>query len=83
MWIGSNDLIEDSTVSVVVKNIVGIVEAIERDCGANVSVCQIEPRKYLSEHPLLHEEYCKVQRDINQRLRCVLKNTSFLSFNST
>ena len=83
LWIGSNDLTENSTVSGVVEDIVGIVEAIEGDCGANVSVCQIEPRKYPSEYPLSHQEYRKIQRGINQRLRRVLENFSFLSFNST
>ena len=44
-------------VSGVVEDIVGIVEAIEGDGRANISVCQIEPRKKTLASIPSHLEY--------------------------
>jgi len=81
LWLGSNDIREDSVPQEIVNDLVEVVESIEESCGAIVKVCLVEPRFYPGEDYMTHETYKKVQRSINRKLQRRLSN-DFLHFNS-
>ncbi len=77
VWLGSNDVTSDTDPEEVFNYIKEICYAIERDCQAEVYVCQVEPRR----HPrgLSHDQYKRIQCGINNRIkkRLHFKNIHF------
>lgn len=73
LWIGSNDIENDTDPDDTVNHIAETCQATARDCQAIVYVCQIEPRRCQGEVPVSHERYKKIQGGINNRLRRRLK----------
>ena len=81
LWLGSNDIEEDSHPAEIAERIENIVDDIETSCKAIVHVCLVEPRFYPGEEYMTHEQYGKIQRGINKKLRRRLNNM-FIQFNS-
>ena len=76
VWLGSNDIEEDTSVGEVVENIVNIKESIEEDCGATVVIILVEPRMYPDDYPVTQSRYSKIQRGINRKLKKKLPQTN-------
>ncbi|KAK3851050.1 hypothetical protein Pcinc_042275 [Petrolisthes cinctipes] len=75
LWLGSNDVADDGIVpNELTKNIMEIIQTIERDCEAKVCVCLIEPRKYPNEYPITSATYKKIQNSINSKIKRRIKN---------
>jgi len=81
LWLGSNDIKSNTNPDELLDRIAEICHAIERDCQAVVIVCQIEPRLYLREIPVSHNQYKKIQGGINNRLKRRLSN-KLIHFNT-
>ena len=83
LWIGSNDIQQNTHVSDVVDNIIDIKESIEEECGATVVIILIEPRCYPDDYPVDEARYRKIQKSINRKLERVLPDTEFIQFNTS
>ena len=81
LWLGSNDIENDSHPADIAETIGDIVEQIENNCNAIVHVCLVEPRFYPEEEYMTHGKYGKIQRAVNKKLRRNLGNV-FIQFNS-
>ncbi|KAK3880837.1 hypothetical protein Pcinc_014695 [Petrolisthes cinctipes] len=84
LWLGSNDVIDDIDGIVpneLAKNIVEIIQTIERDCEAKVCVCLIEPREYPNEYPNTSVSYKKIKNAVNKTIRRKIKN-EIIHFNT-
>ena len=81
LWLGSSDIDEDTVPSELASNILDICENIENSCDAVVKICLIEPREYPDEDPISHEDYAKIQKAVNKKLRKA--PYSNIHFNST
>ena len=82
LWLGSNDIREDTVVKNIVDNLCTIVYEIEEKCSAQVIIVLVEPRFYPFEYPVSHFTYGKAQKGINRQLRRRLKNRSFIRYTS-
>ena len=82
LWLGSNDIKQNTHVSDVVDNITEIKESIEEECGAEVVIILVEPRSYPDDYPVNETRYKKIQRAINKKLERELPDTRFLQFNT-
>lgn len=80
LWIGSNDVTENTSTEKIINNIVKIVEAIEDRCEAIVQVVLLEPRVYPNGVPVSETTYMKVQKAVNRRLKKVLAGIRFHHF---
>ena len=81
LWLGSNDIENDSHPADIAEKIENIVNNIEDSCRAIVHICLVEPRFYPGEEYMTHEKYGKIQRAVNKKLRRNLANV-FIQFNS-
>ena len=82
LWLGSNDIDQNTDISEVVKNIIQIKSQIEKECKAVVAIILVEPRCYPNDHPVSKDQYKKIQKGINRKLERALPNTQFLQFNT-
>lgn len=82
LWLGSNDIREDTVVKTVVDDICKVVYEIEEKCSAQVIIILVEPRFYPFENPVSHFTYTRVQKGINRQLKRRLKNRNFIRYNS-
>lgn len=82
LWLGSNDIDQDTQSQSLVTNIIEIVEAIEDSCDSTVYPIQIEPRSYPDEYIVSNDSYKKVQRAVNRKLKRCLKGKCFIHFNT-
>ena len=68
LWIGSNDIAEDTEVNVLTQHIREIKEVIEESCDSIVRVVAVEPRQYVGECPISATRYGSVMRAVNRKL---------------
>lgn len=83
LWLGSNDITEDTVVKELYEDISEVVYAIEDNCEADVIITLVEPRFYPDETPVSHETYAKIQKGVNRRLKRSLSDREFINFNSS
>ena len=81
LWLGSNDIMQDTNVWEVVNDIIGIKESIEEETGATVVIILVEPRCYPDDEPVDEAQYRKIQKSINRKLERELSETEFIRFN--
>ena len=86
LWLGSNDITDNSNPLTIAQDIQGIVQAIEKECGADVRPVLIEPR-LINPNPPPHihisdqETYEKQAKGINRKLQGrLLKRCRYISF---
>lgn len=83
LWLGSNDVKQNSIVREIVLDIKRIVVALEANCEAEVRICLLEPRR-----PSLRgmfnvddKTYVKISKSVNRSLyRTVMKGKSCIGF---
>lgn len=73
LWLGSNDIASGIDPGLLAEKVLDIAREIERNCGAIVRICLIEPRVYSRRGPISSEEYKKVQNSVNKRIKRVKK----------
>ena len=83
LWLGSNDIEDDTDPNELFEEIQSIYEAIVSDCGAVVHVCQIEPRLYAGATPIDSDGYRKIQNSVNKKIKRKLttRTTHFTASN--
>lgn len=84
LWLGSNDIVEGMSTEVLFNDIKEITHTIEKECGAVVQICLIEPRVY-PDHPnapITSENYKKVMHSVNKRIKRSMRNAT-IHFNTT
>ena len=71
LWIGSNDIKENSSVKDLARKIKQLVQTIEEKCEAEVRTCMIEPRKpgLVGRFRVEEETYRKVAKAVNRKLQ--------------
>ena len=74
LWVGSNDIAEGMKPQELTQTIKDIIRNIERDCGAIVCLCLIEPRTRAGDRPISATNYKKVQQSVNSKLKRTLHN---------
>lgn len=79
LWLGSNDIDNETQPRDIANNILKVVESIEENCQAVVWICLVEPRLYTNGF-MMEEDYRKVQRKINKILK--EKGNQVIHFNS-
>ena len=81
LWIGSNDISQETDIEILFNDLKEIVNNIERECGALVTICQIEPRIYSDNGPISTPDYVKIQRAVNKKIKRSLRNPT-INFNT-
>ena len=79
LWLGSNDIDNETRPRDIANNIIEVIESIEENCQAVVWICLVEPRFY-TDGFMTEEDYRKVQRKINKILK--EQGNQVLHFNS-
>ncbi len=74
LWLGSNDIAEGVEPGNIFEVIREIVHTIERECGAGVHVCLVEPRIYSGVRPITTNNYKKIQNAVNKKIKRSLRN---------
>ncbi len=74
LWVGSNDMAEGMNPQELIQTIKNIIRNNERDCGAIVCLCLIEPRTKAGDRPISATNYKKVQQSINSKLKRTVHN---------
>ena len=80
LWIGSNDIDNETRPKDIAENIIEVIQSIEQNCEAVVYICLVEPRFYASGF-MSEEDYRKVQRKINKILK--EQGNQVIQFNSS
>ena len=80
LWLGSNDIDNETRPRDIAENIIEVVESIEENCNAVVWICLVEPRFY-ADGFMTEEDYRKVQRKINKILK--EEGNQVIHFNSS
>ena len=81
LWIGSNDIRVTVTPQEIFEHIRTIVKEIEKHCGAEVIVVQVEPRFYPETFRISTKQYMKYQNAINRKIKNNLDNQT-IHFNN-
>ena len=68
LWLGSNDIDNETRPRDIANNIIEVIESIEENCQAVVWICLVEPRFY-TDGFMTEEDYRKVQRKIYKILK--------------
>ena len=69
LWIGSNDIGEETQPNQLVNIILNIGYVIQENCNSKVIIVEIENRQYQSEHPVIsNTRYQKIKRSVNRGL---------------
>ena len=78
LWLGSNDIAEGMSPEGLFNTIKEITKTIERECGAVVQICLLEPRIYSDEEkaPISNLNYKKVMNSVNNRIKRFLRNAT-------
>ena len=78
LWLGSNDIDDDTNPSWLAETILDVAENIQESCESEVVIVEMENRTFTDRDNITAEEYRKIKRSVNRKLQ---KDKRFLSIN--